>query len=173
MKAFAIHRHESATGIRVSLPAWTPLLPPSPPHPSGLSPSASFGCPASCVKLALVIYFTCGDVHASRLLSQIVPPSPSPTESKVCFFHLCLLCCPTCRIIGTVFLNSTYELIHSIRLSLNDLLHSIQYTLGSSTSLELTQRHSFLWMSNIPLCICTTILYPFICWLLPHSIYCK
>ena len=23
--------------------------------------------------------------------------------------------------------------------------------------------HSFLWLSNIPLCICTTLLYPFIC----------
>ena len=29
-------------------------------------------------------------------------------------------------------------------------------------SLELTQMHSFLWLSNIPLCICTTALYPFI-----------
>ena len=31
----------------------------------------------------------------------------------------------------------------------------IQTTLGSSTSLELTQIHSFLWLSNIPLYICT------------------
>ena len=36
---------------------------------------------------------------------------------------------------------------------------------------------SFLWLSNISLCICTTLLYPFICrWtsrLLPCSSYCK
>ena len=36
---------------------------------------------------------------------------------------------------------------------------------------------SFLWLSNIPLCICTTLLYPFIChWtsrLLPCSSSCK
>ena len=36
------------------------------------------------------------------------------------------------------------------------LLHSVQQALGSSTSLELTQMHSFLWLSNIPSCICTT-----------------
>ena len=36
------------------------------------------------------------------------------------------------------------------------LLHSVSQALGSSTSLELTQMCSFLWLSNIPLCICTT-----------------
>ena len=37
--------------------------------------------------------------------------------------------------------------------------------------------HSFLWLSNIPLCLCTTLPYPFICWwtsrLLPCPSYCK
>ena len=57
-----------------------------PPYPSGLSQSTGFGCPASCIKLALVIYFIYGNIHASMLFSQIVPPSPSPTESKSLFF---------------------------------------------------------------------------------------
>ena len=35
--------------------------------------------------------------------------------------------------------------------------------LGSSTSSELIQMHSFLWLRNIPLCICTTLLHSFIC----------
>ena len=39
-------------------PILNPPSPFSPPHPSGLSQSTSFGCPASCIKLALVIYFT-------------------------------------------------------------------------------------------------------------------
>ena len=33
--------------------------PPSPPCPSGLSQSTGFGCPSSCMELALVIYLQC------------------------------------------------------------------------------------------------------------------
>ena len=66
-------------------PSWTPLPPPSPPHPSGLLQSTIFGCPASCIDLALVIYFTYGNIHVSMLFSQILPPLPSPTESKSLF----------------------------------------------------------------------------------------
>ena len=65
-------------------PSWTPL--PPHPHPSGLSQSTSFGCPTSCIELALVIYFTYSNVHVSVLFSQIIPPWPSPTESKSLFF---------------------------------------------------------------------------------------
>ena len=60
-------------------PFWTPLPPPSPPHLSGLSQSTSFECPASHIKLELVIYFTYGNIHVSVLFSQIITPSPSPT----------------------------------------------------------------------------------------------
>ena len=35
--------------------------------------------------------------------------------------------------------------------------------LGPSMSLQMTQYHSLLWVSNIPLCICATA-YPFNCW---------
>ena len=68
---FVIHQHESATGIRVPPPPppfWTPLSHPSPPYPSALSQSTGFGCPSSCIKLVLVIYFTYGNVHVSVLL---------------------------------------------------------------------------------------------------------
>ena len=41
--------------------------------------------------------------------SQIIPPSPSPTGPKDCSIHLCLFCCLTYRIIGTIFLNSIYS----------------------------------------------------------------
>ena len=51
-------------------PSRTPLPPPSPPYPSGLSQSTGFGCPASCIELALVICFRCGKVHVSMLFSE-------------------------------------------------------------------------------------------------------
>ena len=70
-----------------------------------------------------------------------------------------------------------YALIYNICFFLSDLLHSVKQALGSSTSLELTQICSFVWLSNIPLFICTHLLYPFICrWtsrLLPCPGYCK
>ena len=84
-------------------PSWTPLPLPSPPGPSGLS--QTIGCPASCIKLALAIYlhmimymFQCYSLKSSQ--PHLLPLSP-----KVYSLHLCLLCCPACRIIGTIFLN--------------------------------------------------------------------
>ena len=67
-------------------PSRTPLPPPSPSHPSGLSQCTSIECPVSCIELGLVICFTYGNIHVSMLLSQIIPPSTSPTESKSLFF---------------------------------------------------------------------------------------
>ena len=42
--------------------------------------------------------------------------------------------------------------------------HTYFTQLVSSTSLELTQMCSFSWLSNILLCICTTIYYPLVNW---------
>ena len=53
---------------------------------TGLSQCTSFECPVSCIELGLVIYFTYGNMHVSMLFSQVIPPSPSPTESKSLFF---------------------------------------------------------------------------------------
>ena len=55
---FDIHQHELATGIHVLPPILNPLPPPSPPHPPGLSQNPGFGCPASGIELAQVIYIT-------------------------------------------------------------------------------------------------------------------
>ena len=71
--------------VYMCLPILTPLPPPSPPYPSGVSQNTGFGCPASCIKLALVTYFTSGNIYVSVLFSQIIPPLPSPTESKKVF----------------------------------------------------------------------------------------
>ena len=49
-----------------------------------------------------------------------------------------------------------YALIYDVCFALSDLLHSVWQSLDPSTSLQMTQFHSFLWLSNIPLYICTT-----------------
>ena len=67
-------------------PPWIPLLLPFPSHPSGLLQCTGSQCPVSCIELGLVICFTYGNIHVSKLFSQIIPPSPSPMESASLFF---------------------------------------------------------------------------------------
>ena len=62
--------------------SWTPLPPPSPYHPSGSSQCTSPKHPVSCIEPGLAIHFLCDIIHVSMPFSQIIPPSPSPTESK-------------------------------------------------------------------------------------------
>ena len=90
---FAIHSHESAMGIHV-FPILKPFSPPSPFHPSGSSQCTSPEHPVSCIEPGVVICFTYDNIHVSMPFSQIIPPSPSPTESKRLFFtSVSLLLC--------------------------------------------------------------------------------
>ena len=57
-----------------------------PPHPIPLGHASELALsPVSCIELGLVIYFTYGNIPVSKLFSQIIPPSASPTESKSLF----------------------------------------------------------------------------------------
>ena len=56
--------------------SWTPLPPPSP------SQCTSPEHPVWCIKPGLVICFTYDNLHVSMPFSNIILPSPSPTESK-------------------------------------------------------------------------------------------
>ena len=78
---FAIHQHESATGIHLF-----PILNPSPsslPVPSLCVVPVH---PVSCIEPGLAIHFIYDIIHVSMPFSQIIPPSPSPTESKRLFY---------------------------------------------------------------------------------------
>ena len=105
---FAIHQHESVTGVHVfpilnppptSLPGPIPLG-----HPSALAPSILY--PASNLDWRFISYmilyvFQCHSLKSSH-------PHPLPQSPKVCSIHLCLFCCLTYRVIVTFFLNSIY-----------------------------------------------------------------
>ena len=67
-------------------PSWTPLLPPSPSHPSWSSQCTSPEHPVWCYEPGLVVCFTYDNIHVSMLFSQIIPPLPFPTESKRLFY---------------------------------------------------------------------------------------
>ena len=69
---FLLYNNMNWPQVYMFPPCWAPLSPPSPPYPSGLSQSTGFGCPASCIKIALVIYFTNGNIHISMSFSQII-----------------------------------------------------------------------------------------------------
>ena len=85
MVVFAIHSHESAMGVHVF-----PILKPPPiylPTPSlSVIPVHQPEHPVSCIEPGLAICFTYDNIHVSMLFSQIIPPSPSPTESKSLFY---------------------------------------------------------------------------------------
>ena len=80
---FAIYQHESAKGIHM-FPILNP--PPSPYHPSGSSQCISPKHPVSCIEPGLATRFIYDTIHVSMPFSQIIPPSPSPTEFKRLFY---------------------------------------------------------------------------------------
>ena len=122
---FAKHQHESATGAHV-FPILNPVPPPSPYHPSGSSQCTSPKDPVSCIKPGLAVCFTYGNIHDSMLFSQIIPPSPSPTESKSLFFtsvSLLLSCIQGCHCHLSKF--HIYALVCCMGVFLSGLLHSV------------------------------------------------
>ena len=68
--------------VYMSSQTWTPLPPPAPYHLSGSSPCTSPKHPVSCIKHRLAIRFLQDSIHVSMPFSQIIPHSPSPSESK-------------------------------------------------------------------------------------------
>ena len=171
---------ESAICIHMS-PYPLPLETPShTPYPTPLghreSPSRS-PCAMLLLPTSQLFYIRyCIYVYATLTLPPFRPPTPCHQVHSLC---LPLYSCPATRFISTIFFFRfhIYALAYGICFSLSDLLHSVWQNLGPSTSLQITQFHFFSWLSNIPLYICATSSYPFICqWtfrLVPCPGYCK
>ena len=122
---FAIHQHESAMGVHV-FPILNPLPPPFPYHLSGSSQCTSPKHPVSCIEPGLAIHFTCDNLHVLMPVSQIIPPSPSPSESKRLFYTSVSLLLS--RIQGYCYHLSKfhiYVLVYCIGVFLSGLLHSV------------------------------------------------
>ena len=86
-------------------PPWVYMS--SPSHPSGSSQCTSPKHPVSCIEPGLAIRFTY-NIHVSMPFSQIIPPSPSPTESKRLFYTSVSLLLSHIGVIVTIFQNSIY-----------------------------------------------------------------
>ena len=72
--------------VHMCSPSWTLLPPPSSYYPSGSSQCTSPKHPVSCIEPGLATRFIYGIIHVSMSFSQIIPPSPSLTESKRLFY---------------------------------------------------------------------------------------
>ena len=68
--------------VYMSSQTWTTPPPPTPYHLSGSSPCTSPKHPVSCIEHRLEIHFLHDSIHVSMPFSQIIPSSPSPSESK-------------------------------------------------------------------------------------------
>ena len=98
-------------------PSWTLFPPPSPCHPSGSFQCTSPKHPVSCIEPGLATRFIYDIIYVSMPFSQIILPSPSPTEYKrlfytsvslLLFFNLCFFdfCYQFCTLKNPIF--STY-----------------------------------------------------------------
>ena len=123
---FAIHSHESAMGVHV-FPILNPLPPPSASYPSGSSQCTNPEHPVSWIKPALVICFTYDNIHVSVIFSQIIPPLPSPTESKRLFYTSVPLLKPPPPSLPIPSLWALGALFHALNLDWSSVLHMVMY----------------------------------------------
>ena len=112
--------------VYMSSQSWTLLPPPSPYHLSGSSQCTSPKHPVSCMDPRLAIRFLHDSIHVSTWFSKIIPPSPSPTESKSLFYTSGSLLLS--HIQGYHYHLSKfhiYVLVYCISVFLSGLLHSV------------------------------------------------
>ena len=111
-------------------------------------------------RFLLGTYFMRISVYMSIPISQFIlppllnPPTPRfPPLVSICLSSTSVSLFLPCKPVHLYHFSRfhIYVLIYDICFSLSDLLHSVWQSLSPSTSLQMTQFHSFLWLSNIPL----------------------
>ena len=134
-------------------------------------------------RFLLVINFIHISVYMSITIAQFSTPLPPPPHHfprlvSIRLFSTSVSQFLPCKPVHLYHFSRfhIYALIYDIRFSLSDLLHSVWQSLDPSTSQQMTQFRSFLWL--IFHCIYVPhLLYPFVSqWafsLLPWPDYCK
>ena len=106
-------------------------------------------------RFLLVIYFI--HICQSQSPNSSHPPRPFPPLVSIHLFCTSVALFLPCKPVHLHHFSRfhIYVLIYNF-FSLSDLLHYVWQSLSPSMSLQMIQFHSFLWLSNIPLYICTT-----------------
>ena len=114
-------------------------------------------------RFLLVINFIHISVYMSIPIAQFITPPLAPPHRFLHLVSIRLFSTSVsqflpCKLVHLYHFSRfhIYALIYDICFSLSDLLDSVWQSLDPSTSQQMTQFRSFLWLSNIPLCICTT-----------------
>ena len=118
--------HMNPTRVYMSSQSGAPLPLPTPYQLSGSSPCTSPKHPVFCIKHRLAIRFLYDSIHVSMPFSQIIPPSPSPSEFKSPFYtsvSLFLSCIQGYHYHLSKF--HIYVLVYCIGVFLSGLLHSV------------------------------------------------
>ena len=112
--------------VYMSSQSWTPLPLHSPYHLSGSTQCTSPKHPVSCIEHRLALCFLHDSIHVSMPFSQIIPPSPSPSESKSPFYTSVSLLLS--HIQGHHYHLSKFHIyvsVYCIGVFLSGLLHSV------------------------------------------------
>ena len=150
MLGSAVYQHEPAIGICYVPSSWN--LPPT--HPTPLS--CHRGWVLSFLHHTANFYwlsnFSCGNICISMLLSQFIQPSPSPTVSTGLFSMSASPLLP-CRQVHQCHLS-----ISCIWYSFLSFWLTLLCIIGFRFIylIRTESMHSFLWLSNILFCVCTT-----------------
>ena len=82
---YCVDQYESAMVTCMSPPTWTSLPSPIPFHPSRLNWAPDLNSLYHTANICQVSNFAYGNIYVSVLLSQFIPPSPSPSVSTSLF----------------------------------------------------------------------------------------